>query len=218
MPTPRSDTEAMPVAELGMDVRLNGRAQAPVEVSYVRDLGEADLALLASERGVKPQPVQRLRDRHHSLARLLAGGMKPAEVSAITGYSLSRISILQADPSVKELISFYRENEDAAYAEFGRRATMVTITALENLQEQVEDDANPLSVDQNLTIIKTLADRTGHAPVSKTINTNVNLELGSRMAAARARLQQRLTAPVAEVIDAHFEVRSGDSVAGDDTG
>lgn len=194
----------MAVAELTGDFRTSGRASVPVEVDFVRELVEADLSLLASDRGIKPPTIAKLRDRHHSLARCLAGGMSNVEASAITGYSPSRISILISDPTFKELLTFYKEHEDSAHAEFSKRATMVTLTALDNLQEQVEDEANPLSVDQNLTIIKTLADRTGHAPVSRSVNTNVNLEFGSRMAAARQRLAQRKA--VEQTTEAEFTV------------
>lgn len=197
------------VDQLDMRPRLAGRATKEISIDYVRDLGEADISLLGTERGVTARPIAKLRDRHHQLARCLAQGMNGVEASAVTGYDPSRISILKSDPSFIELVTFYRENENAQLAEFQRRAAMVSITALQNLQEQVEDEENPLTVDQNLTIVKTLADRTGHAPVQRSVQTNVNVELGQRLAQARSRLAA-LAAPV--ITEAEFtEVRGDDA-------
>jgi hypothetical protein len=192
--------------ELEMPPRLNGRAPARLEVAYVRDLTSADVSLLGTERGIKAPNRKRLRDRHHSLARCLAQGMKPWEASAVTGYSPSTISILQADPTFVELVAFYAEHEDAALAEFSQRASLVTLTALNNLQEIVENDEEPLTLEQNLTVVKTLADRTGHAPVQRAITTNLNVDISGKLAAAKSRLaalaQRRLPEP--EPIEAVF--------------
>jgi hypothetical protein len=41
-----------------------------------------------------------------------------------------------------------------------------------------------------LEITKVLADRTGHAPVTKSVQVNVNADVGTRIEAARRRLLQ----------------------------
>lgn len=196
----------MELEELDLGVRVNGRVAVPLEVEVVRELAPADLTLLGQERGIKPSPIGKLGDRHHSLARCLAEGMKPAEASAVTGYSISRISILKSDPTFKELQEFYREHKDAQFAEFGRRAAMVALTALNNLQEQLEDEENPPSLAQNLEVVTKLADRTGHAPKTGMAQVQVNVGLGSAMASARARLAQRALASAQEPVEAEFEV------------
>lgn len=178
-------------SELEMAPRLNGRAAVPLQAAYARDLTEADLALLSTEAGTQAPARKRLRDRHHALARLLAEGAKPWEASAVTGYSSSTISILQADPTFKELVEFYKANQDAAYAEFSKRANTVLLTLADNLQELAENEEVPLTFDQNLTGIKTLADRLGYAPIARSVNTNVNVELSGRLSAAKARLAER---------------------------
>ena len=51
-----------------------GRRALPLEVAVIREVEESDLALLgAVDAGSVPQPLQRITDRHRSLARLLAG-------------------------------------------------------------------------------------------------------------------------------------------------
>jgi hypothetical protein len=202
------------VDQLDMTPRLAGRAPKGLSVDYVRDIGAADIALLATERSVQPSTIKRLRDRHHQLARCLAQGMSNAEASAITGYDPSRISILKGDPTFQELLELYREHENVQLAEFQRRASTVTLTALENLQDILEDEENPATFDQNLAAVKTLADRTGHAPIARSVNTQVNVELGTRLSQARARLAA--IAPPAPILDADFsEVRGDDGADGE---
>lgn len=180
--------------ELSLAPRTVGRARAVLDVVPVRELTESDLALLASEREVTtPQVgplVQRLRDRHQALARCLAQGMTQVEASIITGYDQSRISLLLRDPSFAALVAGFKKMEDGLMADFMERTTTLTLTAINNLQDRLEDEANPLPASMELEIAKFGADRTGHAPVQKTFNVNANVDLGSRMSEARKRLAQ----------------------------
>ena len=82
----------------------------------------------------------------------------------------------------------YRKVENALFAEFTERATNLSLTAMNKLQELLEDDDAPVSVGTALEIAKFAADRTGHAPVNKSMNVNINADLGARMEAAKRRL------------------------------
>ena len=178
------------ISELDIEPRGRGRAAKANDVSLVRELEPGDLALLASERGTVSRPIARLRDRLHSLARCLARGMSNAEAAIVTGYDPSRISVLKGDPSFQELLAYYRAEENEALADFTQRATDLTLTAMDSLQEALEDEENPMSPAMVLEIAKFAADRTGHAPVTKSLNVNVNAELGNRLDAARNRLRR----------------------------
>lgn len=177
------------ISELDIGPRGRGRASKAIEASVVRALAPSDLALLASERGTVSRPIARLRDRHHSLARCLARGMTNAEAAIITGYDPSRISVIKGDPSFKELLEYYRAEENQALADFTQRATDLTLTAMDALQEALEDEENPMPASMVLEVAKFAADRTGHAPVTKSLNVNVNADLGNRLDAARKRLR-----------------------------
>ncbi len=179
----------MTFSELDLVPRGRGRAPAANTAEYIRDLSPADISLLASERGIKAPTIAKLRDRHHALARCLASGMSIAEASAITGYDPSRISILRGDPQFKDLQEQYRSMAEAGLAQFQDRAITVAITAMNNIQEMLEDDEAPLPAMTQLEILKVAADRAGHAPVSKSVNVNVNHDLGARMRAAAQRLR-----------------------------
>ena len=179
----------MTFSELDLVPRGRGRAPAANTAEYMRDLVPSDLALLASEQGIKAPTIAKLRDRHHALARCLASGMSIAEASAITGYDPSRISVLRGDPQFRDLQEQYKSMAEAGLAQFQDRAITVAITAMNNIQEMLEDDEAPLPATVQLEIMKVAADRAGHAPVSKSVNVNVNHDLGTRMRAAAQRLR-----------------------------
>src|SRR5258708_36547734 len=94
---------------LNLDINLIGRKATVIGAEVLRDLTTSDLALLATERGIRPTSIQRITDRHHALARCLASGMSATEAGLVTGYTASRISVLRGDPSFEELIAFYRD-------------------------------------------------------------------------------------------------------------
>lgn len=179
---------AMAAPELEISLRTRGRAAAPMHAEEIRELTSADLTLLASGRGIKPIPLKKLGDRHHLIARLVAQGTKTGEIMAITGMCVSRISILKGDPTFKELVAHYQAVNEGAYADFTDRATLAALTAINNIQEKLEDEENPIPVSMELEIAKAFADRTGYAPVQKSLAVTANVELGSRLAAAQKRL------------------------------
>lgn len=189
----------MTVFDLDFAPRTRGRAAKALSMESVRELTEADLAMLASEKGVVAPAVVRIRDRHHALARVLAQGMTPAEASLVTGYDVSRISILRADPTFKGLVEQYAKIEGGLQADFIERATTLSLTAVNNLQEMLEDDQSPLPAQTQLEIAKFAADRIGHAPIARSVNVNANIGVGDRLAAARARLALAQAETVTEV-------------------
>lgn len=158
--------------------------------SISRSLRPADLDRLAGFRAVTPVPlVKRVSERHHSLARLLAAGVKPGEAAIILGYHPSRVSILQSDPAFKELMFFYRKNVDLEYAEVHQRMAGLSKEALAELTERLEQSPEKFSTQALIELLTVLADRTGHGPQTTTKNLNVNVDLGDRLAAARKRVQ-----------------------------
>lgn len=168
-------------------VRTRGNVRQPVDFEVVRELTEDDLALLAEARGSKPKPLtKRLSERHHALARFLASGMPNWEAAAVTGYTAHRISILQADPTFKELVAFYRANVESKYADLHDRLAGMAVDAADILRDRMEDNPDELGDGTLLEVVKMGADRTGHGPSST--NVQVNVGLAGRLEAARKRV------------------------------
>ena len=177
--------------------RTTGRAERPVSAALVRELDEADIAALGTERGTKAPPLKRIGDRHHALARSLASGMSSGEAAIVCGVSPSRVSILLDDPAFQELLTFYRREVNEAYRGLHERLAGISLDAADLLQDQLEADMEKeveerkLSPNQLMEIMKTGADRTGFGPQSSSTNVNLNVDLAGKLEAARLRVMER---------------------------
>lgn len=174
------------MGDLGFDIHLGGRAAKPVSAELVRELTQADLALLGTERGIQPSHVQRLSDRHHALARCIATGMKDGEAALCTGYTPSRISVLRGDPAFEELVAFYRADKGALVHDLADKMASIAKDTADLLHDRLQDEPEKFSVGDLHEQLKLTADRTGHGPSAKT-TVNVNLNLGDRLKSARER-------------------------------
>lgn len=173
--------------DIHTQLRTRGRAPKAVEAEIVRELVADDLALLGEEKGSAAPPLKRISERHHALARCLAGGMKEAEAVVVCGYTLSRISILKADPAFRELLSFYADNVDKQYIGLHERLSSLAQDAAAIMQDRLEEVGDQVSMAQLSDIIKLGADRTGHGPQSQATTLNINVDMAGRLEAARKR-------------------------------
>lgn len=145
-------------------LRTVGAPRKPFMCEHVRELTEADIVALALPRGGKPTPLVRIHASHHSLAKCLASGMKPAQASLVTGYSSSRISILQADAAFQALVRDYADEAKSVFADLAERMNDMSLDALEVLQERLQASPETFSIPVLLDVVKAFADRTGHGP------------------------------------------------------
>lgn len=204
---------------------FEGEVSPPLAVNK----GHAELFVLRIEpitladlpvSGASPPPsqkvstpsLQRLRDSHHGVARLLASGVRPLEIANITGYSPSRISTLQADPTFIELVEHYRVETEAQYVNVHGRLAQIGTDALQELQSRLDEAPETFSIGALQELAKAALDRAGYAPVKR----NENLNLNANMTAtdlARIKSQAR---PIGSVrrfdeitLDAHQGQASG---------
>lgn len=138
-----------------------GRKASPLHMEYCRELNGADLELIQNppEKGITTRPLVKLRHTHHFLARMLAEGRKNGEVALMTGYSPSRISILQNDPAFKELISYYKENVEAKYLDVHERLATLGLSSLDELQERLESEPDSFKHRELLELAEFALDR-----------------------------------------------------------
>lgn len=167
-----------------------GRTHKPIQITAVRELTREDLAVLRNGRSTPA--IQRLRDPHHHLARLLATGLRPAEAASRTGYSLARLYVLNADPTFQDLVASYRKDVNAAYIEsqddYYRLATSNMVKAERQLAEKLEkadEEGELLPTRDLIAISRDAADRFGYG--KKTTNLNVNVDFAAKLEAAVKR-------------------------------
>jgi len=162
--------------ELDLGPRGPGRPpKSPPHIEYARDLTRADIAALSAPRSTVPASLRRIHASHHSLARCLASGMRPAQAALVTGYSNSRISILQNDPAFQALVAEYQAEARSIFADLSERMNDLSLDAIEMLHERLHDSPEDFSVPMLLDVVKAFADRTGRGPNQ---NVNVNVKMG----------------------------------------
>lgn len=151
--------------KLNIDHSLGpGRRALPVSFEVAREVGESDLHLVATQDvGSTPSPLQRITDRHHQLARLLASGTPESEASLICGYDPSRISNLKKSPAFQELLALYRKGAEQKWASTVERMAGVARDALEELSSRLEENPAKFTNMELAKITTELSDRTvGH--------------------------------------------------------
>jgi hypothetical protein len=103
-----------------------------------------DLDQIAPDDYISPQPLKRIRDHHHAVARMIAMGRRSGEISAATGLCLSRISILKRDVLFQRLVETYRhkysEIVDEIFADVVKKKMLLLANALDTLNENYEND------------------------------------------------------------------------------
>jgi hypothetical protein len=138
-----------------------GAKRQPTFMSYQRDLNKGDLDLVQNppEKGILTNPVVRLRNSHHMLARLLAAGRRPGECALMTGYSPSRISILQNDPAFQDLLAYYSANTEAKYLDVHERLATLGLASIDELQERLEENPDKFGNKDLLALAEFSMDR-----------------------------------------------------------
>lgn len=151
--------------------------------------------------GVKPVDIKALRHTHHRLAQMLAVGVDETVAAKLCNYSVSRVSILKADPAFAELLAHYSEDVKEEWADFVATAANLSMDFLQELQRRLDENPEQFSPASLNETLKVLADRTGHAPVQKTQNVNINLNMGDRLKAARERANEAELLKITSVKD-----------------
>jgi molybdopterin converting factor small subunit len=162
-----------------------------LQIDILRELTPHDVAASDKPKAVLPPTINKIRHSHHQVARLLAEGQRPGQVAAQTGYSNSRISILQSDPTFQELVASYKNEVQEIHRDLHEKMSVVAMDVLDEIHERLDDEDLPTPF--LLETFSRLADRTGYGPKSTTTNLNIHVGMADRLAEARNR--------AAEIID-----------------
>ena len=146
---------SMAPSDLQILSSVGRKRTAASDIAYIRDLGEADLPdILNPPKVAQPQGgPAKLRNTHHALARLIAQGVENNEISAITGYTPSRISTLKNDPAFAELVAYYSSQVKEVFVDVASRIAAVGLTALEELQDRLEDEPDKFTIGQLQSLV-----------------------------------------------------------------
>lgn len=157
--------------ELINGVTGRGRRSIPVSAEITRTLSAEDLQeMLLSGNGQPVPSVKELHASHHKLAQVLAKGAKPAEASAITGYSTARIRQLRDDPQFQELLTHYMELDQQDWTDFQKvikqRLADLSLDSLEVAHRRLQEHPDSFSAKDLAQIAELGLDRIGHGKTS----------------------------------------------------
>lgn len=167
------------------------------------DVGVAAGRLLTPEDlKEKPAGLQRLTHRHHALAKALAQGMSNIDAALTCGYAPGTVSALKTDPTFLELVKKYQADVNFVYRGIHESLIGLAKDAADEIASRLENEPEKIPLPQLMEITKLAADRAGFGPSSKT-ETNVNVNIGSRLdeARERARLKALEASNAAKVIN-----------------
>lgn len=163
-----------------------------MDVQIIGELGQSEMLALAQPRGSTTPHIKKLRDTHHRLARLLATGAKDGMIAAVTGYSVSRLSILKNDPAFSELIEYYRSEVHELHLDAEQQLASLRADAIDELQERLEENPESFNNKDLMHLAFQAADRTGLGP-KKTVNLTATVFTPQDIAQLKAEVSQHGT-------------------------
>lgn len=155
----------------------------------LRELTEAEVLSAPRSR----DPVKKLREVHHLIARLLACGLRENEVALRVGIHYQTISHLKHSPAFVELVAHYRDSEDAKFeAQRDQYYDLITrngVQAERLLSDKLadaEESGELPSFRELIAISRDAADRVGLGKRSTSVNLNVDFAAQLDRAIARS--------------------------------
>lgn len=140
------------------------------------EISQEDLDRMTGAKKVQG-PIQKIRSVHHRLAQLKAQGLKDSEISAMTGWSQSRLCILGSDPTFAGLVQFYLSKSAEAFVEVQTQFLSLGLDAMAELHERIVENPEEVSDKLLLDTAAFAMDRAGFAPVQKSVSATVGGQL-----------------------------------------
>lgn len=150
------------------------------DAALARVLGPDDLRALGAPNaglGTGAPQLQKMRHSHHMLARLIAEGKRPQEISLITGYDPAYISnISNNDPVFKDLVSHYSKEVEQVFVSVHERLAVLSINTVDELRDRLDTAPESFTNRELMELGELTLDRSGAGP-SSTVNSKQTLTL-----------------------------------------
>jgi hypothetical protein len=185
----RALCEDLPIP--GEELDLLSPVLAAHSITSVRPLTEGDARRsCATGAALVPQKtIKSMRQSHHRAAQMIAAGASNGAVSRFTAYTPGHISDLRSDPAFQELVAYYQtEGSVFEQASFEELTADLSTDLMAELRQRLDEEPERIGTTTLLDAIKTVSDRAGRAPVSRSVNANFNIGIGERMRRAQTRL------------------------------
>ena len=118
------------------------RASDEVVIHSIRELTAEEIAALPAKANGQSvtafKAVERLKPRHHEIARLMASGQKESEIAELMTVSLTHLHRLKRSPAFQHLLAFYMAERDVQTISMRDRLEHAASLGLDRLQEKLE--------------------------------------------------------------------------------
>lgn len=145
----------------------------------------------------KPTEVERLREKHHIVARLAALGCTRGEIAQKTGFMYVSISRIFDSPAFRELITFYERQSADQFREAAYDYAAIAIGNMMTAETMISDKLNDalvtgedLPTKELLAISRDGADRFGYGKRNTQVNVNVDFATKLEAAIKRSGVRQ----------------------------
>lgn len=132
-------------------------------------LSEDDMLDYSGTPGPSVPQVQKLRQRHHLMAKLEAAGHTNVELSAITGYSTVYVGVLQRNPAYQEILAVYAQEVSDRVMDFSGQLEWLQASVMDRLTDLLENN-DKLTPEFIRNCFRDILDRNGHG-----VSTNHNI-------------------------------------------
>jgi hypothetical protein len=114
----------------------------------------------AATPALSPSSItDRLRARHHQLARYIAEGKAVREAAFIVGYAPATVGGYMQDPAFRELVDYYKAQVHHEYLDMHHRLGSLAATAVDILHERLEERPAAFTNNELRQIINDACDR-----------------------------------------------------------
>lgn len=182
-------------------------AAVPTQELVLGEGGPLTAEILAEGPPAAIQPGQEalvtfesIRARHHRVAQMLAAGLKPTTIARIVGFTPGFVANLQRSPAFQELLAHYTAEVHDQFTDFVQAAAEFSAEVLDELRDRLQENPKQFTVNQLLESMKATADRSGNAPVAKSVSVSVTADLGAKLAEARRRATAAMLPPPSEEV------------------
>lgn len=141
-----------------LDFLATRHTHEPLRMEVSRHLSEQDLE---DKSGVPAVALEHIRAIHHVQARLVAEGKPPGVVAAKVGTSVARVKSLLADPTFRELVAYYNDQQEYIWQETQEVLSLLGRSAAQELQRRLDEEPSKFTIGELRTVMESAYDRGG---------------------------------------------------------
>ncbi len=142
--------------------------------------------------------LKAIQTQHREIARLKFAGRKPVEIATMTGFAISTVRGILADPLCKAYIAQLNDVADAEIIDVRKRMIKMNHMALDRLEDILDPNSDNIPYPVIAKVAMDNLDRTGHQVVQRHQHMSVHLTKDDLAALKQRAIDAGASIPEAE--------------------